>query len=470
MKSTAELVWTWQLGLVLLLSACQDADPPPADAAATDRSGVSQGRVEPPDVPGHWRMVRLPNQTQDSSVEESRDVARLRTLGYVAGSRAPGSFDAVTVYDPAQSYAGLNFYVSAHAPVAILMDMKGEVLHRWELPVTRAWPDMPADQFQGETKEFWRRAYLFENGDVLAIFAGIGLIKVDRNSNLIWAARNGAHHDLEVLPSGDIYVLTRRTRLVPEIHPETPIRMDYISLLDSQGQTKREYSVLDLLERRPGGELAKIEFRPEDVVLVEGDLLHTNTLCVLDDRAAHLSPAFAPGNILVSMRNISMIAVLDLENEQAVWGLRSPRGDSPQGANRAELVFELQHDPQIVAGGNLLLFDNLGQEGRSTIWEFHPLTREVAWFYRGTEERPFFTEFCGTVQRLPNGNTLITESENGRAFEVSPEKEIVWEFYNPERAGEDGQFIAMIPELWRLPPDFPHDWADSAPAAETSAE
>ena len=38
----------------------------------------------------------------------------------------------------------------------------------------------------------------------------------------------------------------------------------------------------------------------------------------------------------------------------------------------------------------------------------------------------------GAAQRLPNGNTLITESERGRVFEVTPQKEIVWEFWNPE--------------------------------------
>ena len=44
-------------------------------------------------------------------------------------------------------------------------------------------------------------------------------------------------------------------------------------------------------------------------------------------------------------------------------------------------------------------------------------------------------------------------------FAKSPKKEIVWEFYNPERAGDSGQYIAMVPEMIRLPADFPVDWA-----------
>jgi hypothetical protein len=37
----------------------------------------------------------------------------------------------------------------------------------------------------------------------------------------------------------------------------------------------------------------------------------------------------------------------------------------------------------------------------------------------------------GNAQRLPNGNTLITESAFGRFFEVTREGEIVWEYVNP---------------------------------------
>ncbi len=64
----------------------------------------------------------------------------------------------------------------------------------------------------------------------------------------------------------------------------------------------------------------------------------------------------------------------------------------------------------------------------------------------------FFSELCGTCQRLPNGNTLITESTRGRAFEVTPDKEIVWEFFNPHRAGENDELIATLFELIRIPP------------------
>ena len=67
----------------------------------------------------------------------------------------------------------------------------------------------------------------------------------------------------------------------------------------------------------------------------------------------------------------------------------------------------------------------------------------------------------GTSQRLPNGNTLITESENGRAFEVVPGGDIVWEYNNPHRAGARGEYIGVLFEVDRLPSDFPLGWLRS---------
>jgi hypothetical protein len=35
------------------------------------------------------------------------------------------------------------------------------------------------------------------------------------------------------------------------------------------------------------------------------------------------------------------------------------------------------------------------------------------------------------AQRLPNGNTLITEGMHGRIFQVTPSGEVVWEYLTP---------------------------------------
>ena len=89
---------------------------------------------------------------------------------------------------------------------------------------------------------------------------------------------------------------------------------------------------------------------------------------------------------------------------------------------------------------------------------------EERWRYDGSDSDPLWSKSCGTVQRLANGNTLITESDNGRALEVTPEGEVVWEFLSPHRAGDDGELVATLFDVIRLPPDLPIPWAEPGPA------
>ncbi len=54
------------------------------------------------------------------------------------------------------------------------------------------------------------------------------------------------------------------------------------------------------------------------------------------------------------------------------------------------------------------------------------------------------------MEELPNGDWLITESDGGRLFEVAPDGDIVWEFVNPVRAGDQDQYIPVVSAAQRL--------------------
>jgi hypothetical protein len=114
-----------------------------------------------------------------------------------------------------------------------------------------------------------------------------------------------------------------------------------------------------------------------------------------------------------------------------------------------------------VAGGGLLIFDNYGLGEHSRVLELALGDGSERWSFAGTPELPFYSESCGTAQRLPNGNTLITESDGGRAFEVTAGGEMVWEFYNPNRAGKQEEYIATLFEMLRLPEELDTAWLDS---------
>lgn len=121
-----------------------------------------------------------------------------------------------------------------------------------------------------------------------------------------------------------------------------------------------------------------------------------------------------------------------------------------------------QHDPTLLETGNILLFDNLGLGQRSQVIEFDPLTHDVVWRYKGSDDAPFFSYICSTAQRLPNGNTLATITVEARAIEVTPQGEIVWEFRNPDAVNPNANggypYASSLFEMRRIPLDYPLDW------------
>jgi hypothetical protein len=116
-----------------------------------------------------------------------------------------------------------------------------------------------------------------------------------------------------------------------------------------------------------------------------------------------------------------------------------------------------QHDPDFLDNGNILIFDNLGRfsesGGKSRVMEFNPYTYEVTWRFEGTGDNVFFSDVRGSQQRLPNNNTLITESEAGRILEVTYGKNIVWEYVNPARNSADSALVAAVCWATRITPD-----------------
>ena len=137
---------------------------------------------------------------------------------------------------------------------------------------------------------------------------------------------------------------------------------------------------------------------------------------------------FRPGNLLVSPRNLGFIFIIDKETGDIVWRYSGDYGGGLAG----------QHSPQMIekgipGEGNIVVFDNgtpplrnLGRAGITYVLEIDPVRKKVVWAY---DNGPlFYASFGGHVERLPNGNTLIAETYPCRAFEVTVDGEIVWEY------------------------------------------
>jgi hypothetical protein len=397
------------------------------------------GPGEPSPAAGRWRASRRVPAVAPLTDEQREEMSRLASIGYVTGS-APareGAAYGVTVYDEDLAAPGLNLVVSGHGCSAALMEMDGTVVHEWSLPYEDAFPGREVDD-ASNGDEYWRRAMLLPDGGLIAIYEGLGVVRLDRDSRLVWAVPGGYHHDVDAT-GGGFAILYREPRIVPRISRRHPILEDYVSFLDADGNVLRRFSLLEAFERSDYAPLLESMHR-------EGDVFHTNTIEVLDGSLAERSPAFRRGNLLISVLMLNTIAVVDPETETVVWALTGQ--------------WRQQHQPTVLPNGRMLLFNNLFAPEASEVIEFDPFTQEVFWRVTGTEAFPFFSETCGSNQRLENGDTLITESDNGRAFEVTPRREVVWEYVNPHRAGPDGEFVATLFDVVRIPESERPDWLE----------
>jgi len=327
------------------------------------------------------------------------------------------------------------------------MDMDGKVLHTWRHHFEDIWPGWKVPHIRGligkQTRFYWRNVHLLPNGDLLAIFDYRGLIKINKDSKLLWAHRGSEHHDLDIADDGNIYVLSQEERILPRINNGKPILDDLIIVLDAEGNEIRSISIMECFwNSNYAGEL-------DDAVMYKNfrkhrKVLYANSLELFDGKLAYKSTLFRKGNALISLRRLNAIAIVDLEKETIVWKLSH--------------LWRKQHAPTLLDNGNILIFDNLYNKKKlSRVLEINPFTQEIMWEYVD-ENKKFFSAGLGSQHRLPNGNTLIIESMRGRAFEVTRDHQIAWEFFNPHRASKNNELIATIPEMVRLSPNFPLDW------------
>jgi hypothetical protein len=152
---------------------------------------------------------------------------------------------------------------------------------------------------------------------------------------------------------------------------------------------------------------------------------------------------------MVSFRNISTVGIVDKHSGAFVWKL-------------GHETLAQQHDPTMLPNGHVLIFDNGVQRPDqvmpfSRVIEVDPRTNEIVWEYRDAPLYNFFSPYISGARRLANGNTLITEGNFGRMFQVTPDGQVVWEYVNPYfDAGPDGVPVnAVFRATHYLPGEIP---------------
>ena len=385
------------LGSVLDIAGCRDNAP----AKPQDNDATS------------------PEEDDGAPAPEAAAMEKLGALGYLDFSpeEADTSRLGVVHNDRERSYPGYNLYTDPGLATSFLIDENGNVI--------RSWTYQPSGR--------WHHGEILANGDFLIParnpVRGGYLLRMTWEGQVLWKRNINAHHDFEVTPRGQILTLTtnpmRRRPDGLRIY-DTPL-----TLLSHDGRIIEKLSLYELITRRP--DLLELRF---DLNTGKGDandpdLLHANSIEWMHHK--HLESKhriYASTNVIVTIRHQNAIVIINWDAKELVWAWGPGEILGP-------------HDAAVLENGNILLLDNGLRRGWSRAVELDPLARKIVWEYKAPEPTDFYTPGRGSAQRLPNGNTLITNSRSGRVFEVTRAGEIVWEFLSPH-LNDKGHRAAIV--------------------------
>jgi hypothetical protein len=346
----------------------------------------------------------------------NEEIERLAALPYAAWIAAGDANQRGVTRRLAERMApGINLYNPRTAFEAELIDATGRVLHRWTA----------AGDGEG-----WHHVEPLPDGGLLGLERGRGLDRLDWESRRLWRFDGPVHHDVAVADDGTLYVPLSR-RLDFEVRDRVVHALvEEIAHLDAGGRELSRRPLWPLFrdrvpprrlaaarrwwaererQRAIGAPLPPFEESP-------ADLFHLNSIEVVrQDFGEHARR----GDLLLGLRELDLVAVVDAELTTVRWAWGDGELDRP-------------HHPSLLPDGRVLVFDNGLHRGSSRVVEIDPAAGRIVWQYPGVGDPPFFSHSRGAVQRLANGNTLITESNRGRVFEIDPGGELVWEFFCPD--------------------------------------
>jgi len=172
--------------------------------------------------------------------------------------------------------------------------------------------------------------------------------------------------------------------------------------------------------------------------------------------------------MIIGSATAGFVAIIDHQTGDVVWRVGPDYSQGMPGADLEPLI-NMHHAHMVPAGlpgeGNVIVFDCGGHGGYggpsggiskynraySRVVEFDPQSLQIVWDYDPANGDRLPDSILGTggAQRLPNGNTLITSGLRGFVLEVTPDRQVVWEYYNSYAS-----IFRLIYRAYRVPPEW----------------
>ncbi len=347
---------------------------------------------------------------------------RLEALGYVTETPIAEDHigkDGVTHHLVERAYAGLNVYCSENSTTVKFVGMRGHLVHQVILPVgsTKHKTNLC------KTVDFW------PDGSFVMVVEGTKLIKSDLRGRVLWELDGSYHHDVDVAPDGSVVAIRNVQRRSLPINPDGDILDDLFVKISPDGEVLDQISLAEMVTDVPpllsrARSLARHVAPWEQGKRFREDVFHTNSVQVLHrDVPRRDGPGLEQGQVLFCSRYLNAIGVVSWESKRIVW-------------HWGKRQLQWPHHPTLQENGSLLVYDNGIRRRFSRVLRIDPFSSRIQWKYRAPKRSDFFDSSRGAAYGLPNDNVLITESTKGHVFEVDPDGQIVWEFWNPDRSAE----------------------------------
>ena len=425
----------------------------------------------------------------------------------------------VTIYNPEKCWNGFTVLSSDEGR---LVDMNGNLAHLWNGPLhhpnklypggyllasTAAWKQGRQDAIEIQIRDFsdgvvWRFDRWQEG-------------KANEGDGRVWLSRQ--HHDMQIkgnpvgyyipnspaldLSGGTLLVLAhyntqndrinRNVRLLDDVVYEVDLATGKITWtwkaaehLDEMGFDGAALKGMHNYQGKPRGEGDGFDWFHQNCV----SYLGPNRWFDKGDQRFH------PDNIILDSREAGLLAIVDHMSGKIVWRTGPYYRDGDD--KKLGWIIGPHHTHMIPKGlpgeGNIMLFDNGGQSGygpandmapdgiavmrraHSRVLEFNPITKDIVWEYAPNNASApnqkfgfdLYSPFISSAQRLPNGNTLITEGSDGRVIEVTRDREVVWEYISPYLWDSSVPAIRnLVYRAYRVP----YDWVPQLPRPKESA-
>ncbi|WP_157775698.1 arylsulfotransferase family protein [Hartmannibacter diazotrophicus] len=340
--------------------------------------------------------------------------------------------------DPARMTKGWRIAIGAFGldgdvqNAALLISPDLEVVRMWTLDEIPIGDKDPEPRY----RVFPHGVDVLKDGSLVYAFdGGMSLQRQDACGHRMWAVRGHYNHTVNlddtqetVWTLGDLVTLTQ------------------VSVKD--GSVVREITMDEIIEKNPMIDILEVR-------KLHGNYLgdnERNTSGKWMEEPHHLNdvdplPAayadkfkdlgFEAGDLLISSRSLNLIFVVDPDTLKIKWWRVG--------------VTQRQHDPDWLADGTIMAFNNRMSRDFSEVLDIDPRTFKTKVLFDGSKH-DFYSRIRGKIEMLDNGTLVVTSPQQARAFEVDANGDTVFEMANL-KPGSDTLNYTLSEMKW-----FPMDY------------